>query len=50
MKDFTKVPAGRYLSDSDWTGERFRRDFLAPALEAADKEKQQRKLRAMRAR
>lgn len=37
-KDFTEVPAGRYLSDGDWTGEKFRLNFLAPALEAADKE------------
>lgn len=36
-KDFSDVPAGRYVSDGDWTGERFREELLIPALKKADK-------------
>jgi hypothetical protein len=37
-KDFSDVPAGRYLTDGDYTGERFRDDFLIPALKKASKD------------
>jgi hypothetical protein len=36
-KDFSDVPAGRYLADGDYTGERFRDEFLVPALKKASK-------------
>jgi len=34
--DFSDVPAGRYLSDGDYSGEKFREDFLLPALRNAN--------------
>lgn len=34
---FTKAPAGRYKTDGPYSGERFRDDFLIPALKGADK-------------
>lgn len=37
-KDFSDVPAGRYHSDGDWTGQKFRESFLVPELEKANKE------------
>ena len=30
--DFSEYPAGRYTTDGDDSGERFREDFLVPAL------------------
>ncbi len=36
-EDFSDVPAGRFLNDGDWSGERFREEFLIPALKDADK-------------
>jgi hypothetical protein len=30
---FTRFPAGRYLEDGKFSGQRFRDDFLIPALE-----------------
>jgi len=35
-KDFSDVPSGRYHTDGDWTGQKFREDFLIPNLEKAD--------------
>ncbi|NHQ81149.1 STAS-like domain-containing protein [Chromobacterium vaccinii] len=35
--EFSRVPAGRYLADGPYSGERFRSSFLTPALERADK-------------
>jgi hypothetical protein len=31
-KDFTRFPAGRYVSDGSYSGQRFRDQFLIPAL------------------
>jgi STAS-like domain of unknown function (DUF4325) len=36
-QDYTRFPAGRYVSDGRFSGERFRNDFLIPALKSADK-------------
>lgn len=35
-KDFSKVPAGRYAEDGPKSGQIFREQFLAPALESGD--------------
>jgi len=37
-RDFSKMPFGRYLSDSPNSAERFRRDYLVPALRSGDRE------------
>lgn len=34
--EFTRFPAGRYISDGSYSGERFRDQFLIPALNSAD--------------
>jgi STAS-like domain of unknown function (DUF4325) len=34
--EFTRFPAGRYISDGSYSGERFRIQFLIPALNSAD--------------
>jgi len=34
--DFSRYPSGRYITDGPNSGERFRRDFLLPALEQYD--------------
>lgn len=31
-KDYSETPAGRYCSDGNFSGERFREEFLYPAL------------------
>lgn len=35
---FGRYPAGRYLSDGPYSGQKFREDFLIPALEGPDDE------------
>ena len=35
-KEYSKTPAGRYYSDGSYTGERFREEFLYPALTKND--------------
>ena len=37
-RDFSKMPFGRYLTDSPNSAERFRRDYLVPALKSGDRE------------
>lgn len=37
-KQFGRYPAGRYLADGPYNGEKFRDDFLVPALKGADDE------------
>jgi len=37
-KDFSPVPSGRYLSDGPDSGERFRNEFLLPAIESGDRD------------
>lgn len=34
-KDFSKYPGPRYIVEGDFSGELFRRDFLAPAIKKA---------------
>lgn len=36
-EDYNSAPIGRYVTDGDYTGEGFREDFLAPALDENDK-------------
>lgn len=35
-EDFTRFPAGRYISDGSYSGQRFRDEFLVPALNSSD--------------
>lgn len=36
-QDYTRYPAGRYISDGSFSGERFRDELLIPALRSSDK-------------
>lgn len=35
--DFSDVPSGRFPEDGDFNGQRFRKEFLVPALRSADR-------------
>lgn len=35
--DFSRYPAGRFISDGRYSGERFREEYLRPALEKGEK-------------
>lgn len=35
-EDFTRYPAGRYIADGSFSGQRFRDELLVPALRQAD--------------
>lgn len=35
-KDFSKMPFGRYVSDSPFSAEKFRRDLLVPAFASSE--------------
>lgn len=37
-QQFGRYPAGRYLADGPYNGQKFREDFLIPALNGADDE------------
>jgi len=37
-KDFSKTPFGRFMSDSPYSAEKFRKDFLVPALRSGEQE------------
>lgn len=34
--DFSQTPAGRYVTDGPYSGERFRNEILVPALKSSD--------------
>jgi hypothetical protein len=36
--EFGRYPAGRYLTDGPYSGQKFREDFLIPALNGPDEE------------
>ncbi len=36
-RQFSRVPAGRYIADGPYSGEAFRSKLLVPALESAEK-------------
>lgn len=36
-KDFSPFPAGRYATDGNYSGEKFRNDILIPAIEHNDR-------------
>lgn len=35
-RDFSRAPAGRFITDGPASGERFREEFLVPAIRAGD--------------
>ena len=35
-KDFSEVPGGRHYEDGDFSGQRFREEFLVPALKEVE--------------
>ena len=35
-EEFTDAPGGRHLSDGDYSGEKFREEFLEPAIKDTD--------------
>jgi hypothetical protein len=35
-QDFSRFPGGRFRDDGDFSGQRFREDFLVPALTSSD--------------
>ncbi|EMC4229574.1 STAS-like domain-containing protein [Cronobacter sakazakii] len=37
-RDFSKMPFGRYISDSPNSAERFRKEYLVPALKSGERE------------
>lgn len=37
-KDFSKTPFGRFMTDSPFSAEKFRKDFLVPALISGEQE------------
>lgn len=36
-RDFSDTPGGRYPDDGPWNGQKFREEYLVPALEKNDK-------------
>jgi hypothetical protein len=36
-EDFSRYPAGRYRTDGQWSGERFREEWLRPALSKGER-------------
>lgn len=36
-RDFSRYPAGRFKTDGPYSGERFREEFLIPAVDAGEK-------------
>ena len=36
-KDFSRYPAGRYLTDGDFSGQRFREEFLIPVVKSKER-------------
>jgi hypothetical protein len=36
-QDYTRYPAGRYISDGSFSGQRFREELLIPALQSSNK-------------